>query len=164
MICPPVLERIVDPRIREDRAVQDFQRNSDKMHRATHEDAYSRARFDYCRSVFPQSVRKAESDVDLYDVSTYQCSVLFNNMGSFDRKSEFRKTENMDKPIVPQEKYNVTDHRQLPLLREVMRNSYAHVILTAEAEQLSVLLAMEGNDDPSEPTARASMTPSRGNW
>ena len=36
---PPVPERDDDPRIREDRAVQDCQRNPDKMHRATHEDA-----------------------------------------------------------------------------------------------------------------------------
>ena len=45
--------------------------NSEKMHRATYEDAYIRARFDYCRSVFPKSVRKAGPDVDLYNVSTY---------------------------------------------------------------------------------------------
>ena len=68
---PLVLERIVDPRIREDRAVQDFERNSDKMHRATHEDDYARAWFDCCRSVFPQSAKKAGSDVDLCNVSTY---------------------------------------------------------------------------------------------
>ena len=40
-----------------------------KMHRATYEDAYTRAWFDYCRSVFPQSVRKAGPTVDLYNVS-----------------------------------------------------------------------------------------------
>ena len=64
--------------------------NSDGMHRATHEDAYTRAWFDYCRSVFPQSVRKAGPNVDLYNVSTYKCSIIFNNIGSFNRKSEFR--------------------------------------------------------------------------
>ena len=68
---PLVLERVVDPRIREDRAVQDFERNSDQMHRATDEDDYARAWFDCCRSVFPQSAKKAGSDVDLYNVSTY---------------------------------------------------------------------------------------------
>ena len=115
---PPVTERIVDQRIREDRAVQDVQRNSDKMHRATYEDAYPRAWFDYCRSVFPQSVIKAGSNIDLYNVSTSQCSILYNNMGSFNRKSELRKTENMDKTFHPLEKYNVTDDRQLSLLTE----------------------------------------------
>ena len=45
---PQVPERVANPRIREDRAVQDFQKNSDKMHRATHEDAFIRAWFDYC--------------------------------------------------------------------------------------------------------------------
>ena len=46
-----------------------------------------------CRSVFPQSVKKASPDVDFYNVSTYQCSILFNNKGSFKRKSDFRKAE-----------------------------------------------------------------------
>ena len=49
---PRVPERVANPSIREDRAVQDFQRNSEKTRRATHEDAYTRAWFDYCRSVF----------------------------------------------------------------------------------------------------------------
>ena len=30
---------------------------------------------------------------------TKWCSTLFNNMGSFNRKNEFRKAENIDKPI-----------------------------------------------------------------
>ena len=131
---PPVPERVANPRIQEDRAVQDFQRNSEKTHRATHEDAYTRAWFDYCRSVFPQSVRKASPDVDLHNVSSYQCSILFNNMGSSNRKTEFRTTENMHKPFSPQDKFNVTDDRQLSLLRELWGNKYAHVILTAEAD------------------------------
>ena len=41
-----------------DRAVHDVQRNSEKMHRATHEDGYTRAWFDKSRSVFPQSERE----------------------------------------------------------------------------------------------------------
>ena len=89
---PPVPERVAHPRIREDRAVQELRQNSEKMHRATSEDAHTRAWFDYCRSVFPQSVRKAGPDVNLCNVSTYQCSILFNNMGSFNRKSEFWKS------------------------------------------------------------------------
>ena len=132
-MLPPVPERVANPRIREDRAVQDFQCNSEKMHRATCEDAYARAWFDYCRSVFPQSVRKAGPNVDLHNVSTYQRSILFNNMGSFSRKSEFRKAENMFKPFFPNEKFNVTNDPQLSLL---WGNNYAHVILTAEADSL----------------------------
>ena len=116
---PPVLERIANPRIREDRAVQDFQYNSEKMHRAAREDAYTRAWFDYCRSVFPQSVRKAGPNVDLHNVSTYQCSILFKNMGSFNRKSEFRKVENKDKPISSNKKINVANDPQLSLLKEL---------------------------------------------
>ena len=70
---PPVPERDANPKIRDNRAVQDFQRNSEKMHRATHE------------------------------------GILFNNMGSFNRKSEFRKAENMHKPFSPRE---VQRHRR----------------------------------------------------
>ena len=116
--------------------MQGFQFNSEGMHRATHEDAYTRAWFDFCRSVFPQSVRKAGPNVDLHKVSTYQCSIIFNHMGSFDRKSELRKAENMNKPISPNEKFNVTNDPQLSLLTEFWRNNCAHVILTAEADSI----------------------------
>ena len=40
----------------------------------------------------------------------------------------------MDKPYSPQERFNVSDDRQLSLLREFGGNNYAHVILTAEAD------------------------------
>ena len=133
---PPVPERVANPRTREDRAVQDFQCNSEKMHRATFEDAYTKGWFDYCRSVFPQSVGKAGPNVEFYNMSTYQCSILFNNMGSFNRKSEFREAENMCKPVSPNEKFNVTNDPQLSLLREFWGNNYAHVILTGEADSL----------------------------
>ena len=36
--------------------------------------------------------------------TTYQCSIIFFNMGSFNRKSEFRKAENSGKPISSNEK------------------------------------------------------------
>ena len=135
-MLPPVFERVANPRIREDRAVQDFQRNSGKKHRATLENAYTRAWLHSCRTVCPQPVRKAGPGVDIYNVSTYQCSIFFNNMGSFNRKNEFRRVENMHKPFPPQEKFNVADDVQLPLLREFWGNNYAHVILTAEADSL----------------------------
>ena len=89
-MLPPVPERVANPKIREDRAVQDFRQNSEKMRRATSKDACT---------ILPQSVRKAGPDVDFHNVSTCQCSILFNNMGSFNRKSEFRKAENIVKPI-----------------------------------------------------------------
>ena len=128
---PPVPERVANPRIREDRAAHDFRQNSGKMHRATSDDAHTKAWFDYCRSVFPQSVRKAGPDVDFYNASTYQCSILFNNMGSFKRKSEFRKADNIDKPISSNEKFS---DPQLSLLQEFWGNNNAHVILTAGAD------------------------------
>ena len=92
--------------------------------------------FDYCRSIFPQSVRKASPDVDFNNVSTYQCSILFNNLRSFERKSECRKPENTDNTISSNEKFHVTSDPQLPLLREFLGNNYAYVILTAEADSL----------------------------
>ena len=90
---PPVPERVANPRIREHRAVQDFRQKTEKMHRATSEDAYSKAWFDYCRSVFPQSVRKAGPEVDFHNVSTYQCGTVFNNMGPCNRRSEHVQAE-----------------------------------------------------------------------
>ena len=133
---PPVPERVANPRIREDRAVHNFQWNSEGMHRATSEDAFTKAWFDCCRSVFPQSVRKEFPDVDFYNESTYQCDILFNNMGSFNRKSEFRNVENNDNPIPSSEKFNVINDPQLSLLTEFRRRNYAHVILAAEADSL----------------------------
>ena len=106
------------------------------MYLGTDAPFHTRAWFDHCRSVFPQSVRKAGPNVDLHNVSTYQRSILFNNMGSFSRKSEFRKAENMYKPFSPNEKFNVTNDPQLSLLRELWGNNHAHVILTAEADSL----------------------------
>ena len=105
---PPAPKRLANPKIREDRAVQDFRQNSEKMHRATSEDANAKAWFDYCRCVFPQTVRKASPDADFNNVSTHQCSILFNNMRSFNRKSEFRKAENIDKPICSNENFKPT--------------------------------------------------------
>ena len=52
-----------------------------------------------CRNVFSQSARKTGTNVDISSVSTFQCSILFNNVGSFNWKSEFRKAENMSKPV-----------------------------------------------------------------
>ena len=115
-MSPPVPERVANPRIRED-----------------YEDAFPRAWFNYCRNVFPHTVRKTGTNVDIHSVSTYQCGILFNNMGSFNRKSEFRKAENMSKPVTKGEKFNVAE---LSLLREFWGNIDAPVILTAEADSL----------------------------
>ena len=81
-------------------------------------------------------MRKTGTNVDLHNVSPYQCSILFNNMGSFNWKNEFRKVENMDKTVTKGEKSNVTHDLQLSLPREFWRNNNAHVILTAEADSL----------------------------
>ena len=121
--------RVANPRIREDRAVQDFQQNSDKMlppKTPTQDHGLI--------IVEASSTIREETNADLYNVSTYQCSILFNNMGSLNRKSEFRKVENMYKPVSPNVKFSVTNDPQLSLLKEFWGNNYAHVILTAEGD------------------------------
>ena len=79
-------------------------------------------------------MRKTGKNVELFHVPTYQCSIIFNNMGSFNRKSEFRRPEILDKHVAKSEKFNVAD---LSLLREFWENNYAHVTLTTEADSLS---------------------------
>ena len=131
---PPVPKRVANPRNREDQALQEFHSNSDNMHRPTPEDEFAQTWFDYGRSLFPDSVRKTCTHVELYNLSTYRCSILFNNTCSFNRKSEVRKPQNLNKPNAKGEKFNVAD---LSLLREFWRNNNAHVFLTAEAGSLS---------------------------
>ena len=67
---PPVLERVANPRIRKDRAVQEIQQNSEKMHRLLSKTPAQKHGLTNCRRVFPQSVRKAGADVNLHNVST----------------------------------------------------------------------------------------------
>ena len=56
---PPLPGRVSNPRIRDDQALNELFSNSDKMHRATSDDAWTQAWFDYSRScIFTQSVRK----------------------------------------------------------------------------------------------------------
>ena len=78
-------------------------------------------------------MRDTGTNVELFNVPTYQCSILFNNMGSFNWVGEFRRPENLNKPITKGEKFNVA---HLTLLRELWGNNYALVILTAEADSL----------------------------
>ena len=123
---PPLPRRVSNPRIRDDQAFYEFFSNSDKMHRATSDDAYTQARFDHSRlSVSPQLVRKKGKDVELFNVSTYQCSILFNIFGSFNRKGQFRKPENLNKPITYGENFNITE---LSRLKEFCRETLTHML------------------------------------
>ena len=79
---PPMQKRVDNLRIREDEALPVFS-NSDRIQRTASEDTYTQAWFEYSRSTFPQSVTKTSTNVELHNVSTYQCSVLFNNMVFF---------------------------------------------------------------------------------
>ena len=104
------------------------------MHRATPDGEFTQAWFDSGRSSFPQSVRKTGANVELFNVPTYQCSILFTNMGSFNRKSEFRRPENLDMPVTRNEKIQC---RRFVTSQRILGNNDAHVILTAEADSLS---------------------------
>ena len=116
-VPPPVPERVANLRIRKDQATT-----------ITHKHGLIIAELS---SRNPS--KKTGTNVDIYNVPAYQCSILFNNMGSFTRKSEFRKPESLDKPITKGEKFNVDE---LSLLTEFWRNNDAHVILTPEADSL----------------------------
>ena len=91
---PPVPQRVVNPRIREDQALHEFYSNSDKMHCATPDDEFTQAWFDYDRSSFPQSVRKTGTNVELFNVPTYQWHPLQQH-GSVWPESEFWRPENL---------------------------------------------------------------------
>ena len=122
---PPLPQRVANPRIRKDHPLQESHSKSDKMHRAASNDHFSQAWFDYGRSVFPQSVRKTGTIVGFFNVPTYQCSILFNNVGYFKRKSDFRRPENLNKPIAKGEKSNITDLSFLPrILGEVIKRMW----------------------------------------
>ena len=101
---PPPPGRVANPRIREDRALQEWK--TEEMHGASYDNEEARAWFDYCRRTFPQSIRKVGPDAHLHSTSSYQCSILFNNMGSFNRRSEFRRSENVGKPLEEKEKFH----------------------------------------------------------
>ena len=116
---PPEPERVANPRIREDRAVQDFRQNSEKMHHATSEDAFTKAWFDCCRSVFPQSVRRKQAQT-LISITCRRVSAASSSttcVHSTERVN-FEKAENVDKPISSNEKHHVTSDPQLSLLTE----------------------------------------------
>ena len=57
-------------------------------------------------------------------------------MGSFFRKSEFRKAGSVDHPISSNEKFNVTNDPQLSILTEFFGNNYAYVILVKESRDV----------------------------
>ena len=62
---PPMPKQVDNPRSQEDQALREFHSNSDKMHRATPENKFAQTWFDYDGFVFPQSVRKTGTHVEL---------------------------------------------------------------------------------------------------
>ena len=89
----PLLKRLANPRIRDGKALHDFFKLRQDLMMLTHKHGM------ITLDLFPKSARKKGKDVELLKVPTFQCSGLFNNMGSFNRRREFRKSENLKKPI-----------------------------------------------------------------
>ena len=115
---PPLPGRVSNLRIRDDQALNEFCSDSDKMHRAASDGVNTQAWFDF-QSIIDLSTicEKIGKDVELFNVSTYQCSIIFNNLRSFNRKSEFWKPENQNKPITKSEQINIAE---LSLLNEFL--------------------------------------------
>ena len=109
---PPLLpRRVSNPSIRDDQALNVIFSNSDKKHRATSDDASTQAWFDYSLPTIclPTICEKIGKDVELFNVSTYPCSILVDHLGSFNRKSEIGKPENLNKPVTKGEKINFAE-------------------------------------------------------
>ena len=96
---PPLPNRVPNPRSRDDRALHTCFSYSDNMHRATSDDAYTQAWFGYSRSVFPQSVGKQVQMLSFFTCQRTSVAFSSTKMDSFNRKSEFRKPENLQMPI-----------------------------------------------------------------
>ena len=73
----PFSKRVANPRIREDQSLHEFYLNSDKMHHATYDDAYTQAWFDNSRSVFPQIVGKQVQTLNF--LTCQRTSVAFSS-------------------------------------------------------------------------------------
>ena len=129
-IPPPVPERVANLRIREDRAIQEFRQNSEKMHRATSEDAHTKACLTVAE-VFPQSERKAGPDGHL------KTSQRISAASSSTTWVPSTRRENFGRLRILISRFNVTNDPHLSLLTEFWRNNYARVILTAEADSLA---------------------------
>ena len=113
-MLPPVPERVASPRIRDDRAVQEFQSNSDKMHRATSDDAFTQAWFNYCRNVLSQSVRKTGTNGDICSVNASVQHPL-QQRGFLQPEERIPEGREHEQASYQSEKFNVTE---LSLLRE----------------------------------------------
>ena len=79
-------------------------------------------------------MRKVVKYVELINVTTYQCSILFNNLGSFNRKSEFWKPENLNKPNTKVKKLNFDE---LSLLKEFGRKQLCSCFIDGRGGQFA---------------------------
>ena len=106
------------------------------MHRATSDDDFSLSVVWKCLRKCLPTIREDKQAQTLISRTCQRTSVAFCsfNMGSFNPKSEFRKPENLNKPIAKGEKTIL----QICHFSENSReNNYAHVIMTAEADSLT---------------------------
>ena len=92
------------------------------------DDNYTASWFDYNQHQFPQSRRKAGKDVSETATSTMQLSVVFNNLGNFQR------TQKITNPSTGKTKTLVMKDKNM--LTTFWGQNYGHILLTAEAGTL----------------------------
>ena len=130
---PPLPERVDNPRIREAQAQMELYSNSDKIHHAT---LKTNSHKHGLIMADPSSRNLWGKQVHALNFITCQrTSAAFSTTkkGSFNRKSEFWRQENLNKPVATGEKFSVADLSQP---REFWWKNYAHVFLTTEGWQL----------------------------
>ena len=127
--------RVSNPRIRDDQELNEFCSNSDKMHRATSDDVHTKSMV-WVQSIIyiPTICGKIGKDIELLNGSIYPCSILFSNLCSFNRKSEFRKPGNLNKPFTKGETTNVAE---LSLLKESLEKQPCSCYLDVRSGQFA---------------------------
>ena len=128
---PPLPGRVSNPRIRDDHELNEFCSNPDKMHCATSDDVHTKSMV-WVQSIIyiPTICGKIGKDIELLNGSIYQCSILFSNLRSFNRKSEFWKPGNL--PFTKSEQINIAE---LSLLNEILEKQLCPCYLDVRGGQ-----------------------------
>ena len=107
--------------------------------------------------------------------TTYECNIFFNNLGSFIRKSEYRKSQNLSNLVGKNERYNVTNlsffasfgeitmhmwfWQLRPTVYQQMQDSYWKIMALWDASQPGAIVCQ-----PMQELTQQVMSRSCGNW